>query len=207
MNYLLFDYNGTILNDVDLSLEGLNMVVDKYLDRGQVSLQEYLEVFDFPVRDYYENVGFDFSIKSFEEIGLEWSVFYRDNFRKKTFINPGIMEFIAKAKKKDYRCVILSAAFREQLEEELKYLGIYDLFDEVIGADDIYGKTKTENGVSFIERHPDDECLLIGDTIHDFHTAEAMGINCVLVAKGHQSKSRLLSLGVPVYDDIREISL
>ena len=33
--------------------------------------------------------------------------------------------------------------------------------------------------------------MLIGDPIHDFEVANEIGIDCMLVANGHQSKSRL----------------
>ena len=46
---------------------------------------------------------------------------------------------------------------------------------------------------------------LIGDTIHDHEVASELGIPCILVAHGHQSYSRLLALGCPVVNDLREL--
>ena len=40
--------------------------------------------------------------------------------------------------------------------------------------------------------------VLIGDTLHDYDTAKAMGVPCILCAIGHQSKEDLLTAGVPV---------
>ena len=65
MKTIVFDFNGTILDDVDLSLKCLNGIVKKYGVRDALNLDEYREVFDFPVIDYYRNVGFDFSKASF----------------------------------------------------------------------------------------------------------------------------------------------
>ena len=47
---------------------------------------------------------------------------------------------------------------------------------------------------------------MVGDTLHDFDTADAMGIPCVLIAAGHNSKKRLLACGVPVFDSIEEFA-
>ena len=48
--------------------------------------------------------------------------------------------------------------------------------------------------------------VLIGDTLHDFETAQAMGVPCILCAIGHQSKADLLSAGVPVVDAFSQLS-
>jgi phosphoglycolate phosphatase len=40
--------------------------------------------------------------------------------------------------------------------------------------------------------------VMIGDTLHDFDTAQAMGTDCILAAIGHQSEADLKKAGVPV---------
>jgi len=49
--------------------------------------------------------------------------------------------------------------------------------------------------------------MMIGDSLHDLDTARAMGIDCVLVAKGHQAKDVLLENYDKIVDDIREVEL
>ena len=51
-----------------------------------------------------------------------------------------------------------------------------------------------------------EESVLIGDTIHDFEVAEAVGMKCILVSHGHQYKDRLKAAGVPVIQDFSEIA-
>ncbi|HQB84171.1 MAG TPA: HAD hydrolase-like protein, partial [Candidatus Rifleibacterium sp.] len=48
--------------------------------------------------------------------------------------------------------------------------------------------------------------IMVGDTLHDFDTAVAMGIPCVLIAAGHNSKKRLQASGAPVFDSIEEFA-
>jgi phosphoglycolate phosphatase len=43
---------------------------------------------------------------------------------------------------------------------------------------------------------------MVGDTLHDVEVAEALGISCVLIAQGHQSRERLDQAGVPVFADL-----
>jgi phosphoglycolate phosphatase len=47
--------------------------------------------------------------------------------------------------------------------------------------------------------------MLIGDTIHDYEVAKGSGIDCVLVANGHQSFEKLKGLDCRVLADIKEI--
>ena len=56
---ILWDWNGTLLDDVNIAIDAINQLL---LDRNlvQLTLERYLDVFTFPVCDYYELIGFDF---------------------------------------------------------------------------------------------------------------------------------------------------
>ena len=55
---IIWDWNGTLLNDVRIAIDSINYLL---LDRKLVplTLERYLEVFTFPVQNYYEQIGFD----------------------------------------------------------------------------------------------------------------------------------------------------
>ena len=60
--YIIFDFNGTLLDDVIISLDALNFCYNKYIDKNnKISLKDYLDKFSFPVGKYYESLGFDFN--------------------------------------------------------------------------------------------------------------------------------------------------
>ena len=46
---------------------------------------------------------------------------------------------------------------------------------------------------------------MIGDTAHDSEVAKALGINCLLVARGDQHKDTLLKTGYKVFDSLKEV--
>lgn len=51
-----------------------------------------------------------------------------------------------------------------------------------------------------------EECMYIGDSLHDVETATAMGISTIhLVARGHQSKKVLSASFKEVHDALKEI--
>ncbi len=66
--HVIWDWNGTLLNDAWLCVDVMNgMLAERKLPLR--TLEQYMEIFDFPVRDYYIKLGFDFSRESFEVVG------------------------------------------------------------------------------------------------------------------------------------------
>jgi phosphoglycolate phosphatase len=49
------------------------------------------------------------------------------------------------------------------------------------------------------------ETLFVGDTEHDFEVAEAIGVNCVLIPGGHQTREALESTGAQVINNLVEL--
>ena len=49
------------------------------------------------------------------------------------------------------------------------------------------------------------EVVMIGDTVHDFEVAQAMGTDCILISNGHNSRERLEKTGVLVLDSLEEV--
>ena len=47
--------------------------------------------------------------------------------------------------------------------------------------------------------------LMIGDTVHDLHVAEEIGVDCILIYSGHMSRTRLEATGARVIDRLEEI--
>lgn len=56
---ILFDFNGTIVNDIDLCLTILNDMLT-LRKHNVVDLKQYLAIFDFPVIEYYKNLDLFF---------------------------------------------------------------------------------------------------------------------------------------------------
>ena len=47
--------------------------------------------------------------------------------------------------------------------------------------------------------------VLIGDTLHDYDVAQAIGTDCILCAFGHQAEADLRATGVPVVTAISQL--
>ena len=79
--HILWDWNGTLLDDMWLCVESLNRILKKR-ERPPLDEKTYKETFSFPVKKYYETLGFDFVKESFEKISSEFIQYYRDNFHR-----------------------------------------------------------------------------------------------------------------------------
>ncbi len=209
LNYrhIIFDWNGTLLNDILLAVD----VIDKMLvKRGLpgMTVERYSQIFDFPVKNYYQNIGFNFNIESFENIGTEFILEY-DKRQYECELQKGSIRFIEKLFHKKLHLSILSAREQSMLEQNLTYYGLMNFFSIVSGLKDHYANGKIENGLKLInESHIlPSETLLIGDTLHDFEVAKEMGIDCIFISSGHQSINRLLATGIPIYNCFMDIEI
>lgn len=207
MKYLIWDFNGTVLDDVDVGIKAENKCIEKYLPgRPFLTRDEYLHVFEMPVKKYYDKVGFDWSEHSFEEVGAYWFKWYnalKDEYK----IFDGVIDLLEECRNKGIKNILLSSSEINELKKQLKELNIEEYFDEVLAMDNIYGKSKIEIGKAWIKDKDPKDCLMLGDTLHDKEVADEMGVDCYLIARGHQHKDVLLTKSDKVLDDIREVKI
>ena len=207
MKYLIFDFNGTVLDDTDVCIKAENKTIEKYkLDRTPLTKDEYLHIFTFPVKDYYERVGFDWNKYSYEEVGAYWFSWYRklkDEYR----IHDGVIDLLKNNHQNGNYHILLSASSKKELLIQLEELGIKEYFDEVLGIDNIYAGSKADIALEWMKDKDPNECLMLGDSLHDLEVAKMMKVRCILIANGHQAKDILVEHCDEVYDDIKEVRL
>lgn len=202
--HLFWDFNGTVFADMQAGLDSTN---DMLLRRGLPlidGLDEYRELFDFPIKDYYERIGFDFSLEPYEVLAPLWVDIYNERSKSSTLVD-GVRETIARAREAGLTQVLFSATEREMLLRQLSELGVSDRFDEVIGLDNIHAESKLHLAKKWRESHPEARILYVGDTIHDAENARILGADCLLFTGGHQSERRLSACGFPLIDSIEKL--
>ncbi len=189
--HIIWDWNGTLLDDAKICVDVLNIILKRY-GKPPVSYEEYRDEFDFPVKDYYTQLGFDFSVESFDEI----AGVYLSEYNKKRFecrLHDGAADVLKSCARRGITQSILSAYPQDMLEEIVDFFGIRPFFVRLLGLEDTYAGGKLENGKKLITELGIDNrhILLIGDTIHDFDVAKAIGTDCVLISHGHHSREKL----------------
>ena len=189
MNKCIFlDFNGTVLDDVDLCLNLLNhMLAEK--GHKTVNIDEYKEVFTFPIIEYYKKAGFDFSTYTFEELAEYFIVEYTRRNVTEAFIFSDVIDFINDIRKEGYKVILCSASKKVLLLDQLKDFNI-EVFDDVIALSNHYAVSKLELAKEYVLEQNIDlkNSYFIGDTVHDAEVGLACGLNVVLVDRGHQSE-------------------
>lgn len=202
---IFFDFNGTILDDLELTYELLLESLEKY-NLPFVSLEQYRNLFCFPVKKYYENVGFDFNKINFNELATDFINQYSIRQEKETRLFENCKEILEKLKNKRFHLYILTATEYNLLVKQLNHLGIYNYFDGLIAANNNLAMGKIDYGKLYIKEHNIDlsKSIMIGDTVHDYEVSKEIGMECLLFTKGHNTKENLSKIGKTVdsYIDI-----
>jgi phosphoglycolate phosphatase len=205
--HIIWDWNGTLLDDVDFCRRIINRILVEN-DLPELSLNRYREIFTFPVEDYYKVAGLDFTKKSFEVLGKDFIDEYEGN-KLSCSLHKNAVEILSTIHKKGIGQSVLSAYLHDNLVNILYHYNLTQYFDNIIGLDNIYAGSKTHLGLKLIEELdiPGDEILFIGDTLHDAEVAEAMGVNRLLIANGHQVKEKLMVNSNLVLDNLNKLNL
>jgi len=205
MNSIIWDWNGTLLNDIDLCISSVNKLL-KERTLPEIDTISYKEIFSFPVQDYYKTLGFDFEKEDFSVPAHQYIDFYYAEFDNCS-LQKNAVKVLEYFRDKGFRQFVLSAMQHEMLEKTLELKGILHFFEGVAGLNDHYAVSKTEQGKQLISTYRIDksEALLIGDTIHDFEVATELGVKCILIADGHQSIERLMQTKGVVLDNLSQL--
>lgn len=199
-DHVIWDWNGTLLSDVPHAIETINGLL---APRGLplMNLERYRGTFCFPIRKYYEAIGFDLKAEAFEDLCDLFVEAFMEKVTQCGLI-PGARELLEQLKGAGRLQSVLSATHQADLDRMVADFALRPCFDFVYGIEGRLAASKVARGhdlvkVSGVGR---DRTVLIGDTDHDLEVAHDLGISVVLVTHGHQSAERLRRLHDNVVD-------
>lgn len=201
MKTILWDWNGTLLDDVWTGTAAMNALLTKYHLPLLRDTAHYREVFCFPVSAYYERVGLPGEL--FGVTSHEWMAEYYAH-EGKCLLREGAREALDMLQKAGCRQVVLSASKLDNLLKQMQRYDILPCFDAVLGLDHIYATSKVDIGREWLrvqQINPAD-CVMIGDTLHDAEVAQALNCRCILCDGGHQARKVLESAGCEVAEGV-----
>ena len=217
---LVWDWNGTLLDDVNAAVGALNRMLVK---RGAapITVEHYRRRFGFPVRPFYTELGVDLAKWDWDGICEDFHNFILEEPQA---VRPDAREALELAASLGFRQSILSALRQDKLESALAANGFTGFFDRIYGVDNLDGASKLDRGRELMAalgecKMENVKCkmadgarcssaflqpIFIGDTLHDAEVACELGGRCVLVSCGHQLPERLAAAGCPVADTLGE---
>src|SRR3989339_775610 len=116
LKHIIWDWNGTLFDDVFICADIMNQMLAKR-KLPTLTIDDYKSHFCFPVSDYYQNVGWDFSKYPSEELSIEFIENYNIRRNECDLFNDAkkTLHFF---KSKNYSQTVISA----YIQTELRFL-------------------------------------------------------------------------------------
>jgi len=201
---ILWDWNGTILNDTPVAFEATNILLKRY-NYPTITFEYYRDNVDTPIVNFYSKI-FDLTKENMDTLDNEWCVLY-NQLSEKIQLQIGVEALLIKCKEQGCHQAVLSAFRTDEIAKFASKLSVKNYFKAILGTQNIVMESKTMRGKKYMQDNnlKAEETLYIGDTVHDCDTAVGLGVDCVLMSNGQQSKKLLIKCGVPVFDSFENL--
>ncbi|MFD7614658.1 HAD family hydrolase [Streptomyces sp. NPDC059828] len=207
--HLVWDWNGTLLDDIHAVIEATNASFAE-IGLEPITLERYRDLYCVPVPRFYER------LMGRLPTDAEWAVmdevFHRHYWQRADAcgLAAGAAELLAKRQAAGRTQSLLSLAPHEHLIPIVRRHGIEARFTRVDGRIGGSHTGKTEHMVrhlAALEGVAADRIVVIGDAVDDAVAAHHVGARAVLYSGGSHSTASLLLAGVPVVDTLAEAVL
>ena len=190
--HVVWDWNGTLLDDTAACVATLNEMLSKR-GRDPVSLEFFRENFVFPSRKFYSQIGMEVSDAEWDALAKEYYLTY---LRQPQALNSETRAVLTALQRTGVRQSMLSALRQDLLEQSLVKYGIREFFFCVYGVDNLDGASKLSRAFDLRRSLASEiaagvRIVMIGDSLHDKEVADEVGFDCVLCAQGSHSYARL----------------
>ena len=192
MKYILWDWNGTLLDDTQAALDTLNIMLAR---RGvkPISLEFFRDHFAFPCRPFYDMIGMHVGDAEWDALAKEYHDLYAEQPKE---LNRETIAALERVRKSGAKQSIISALRQDLLDEVTARMGVAPYMECIYGVDNLDGASKLDRALELMGRiapeageQPD--VVLIGDALHDKEVADALKVRCVLCGQGSHASWRL----------------
>ena len=193
IKHIIWDWNGTLLNDAWLFVKLLNKILSKR-SLNKINTTIYKNTFCFPLENFYMKMGFDFSKEPFEKSSLEFIKLY-GKCRNEASLYDGVKPLLLKLNKNGINNYLLSAQNETTLIEQVNFYGLSSFFNSIMGTNNSHARGKDLTANILFEKINGniDEILIIGDTNLDMEIAKKFNCKAIGVTYGHQAINRFES--------------
>ena len=183
---VIWDFNGTLLDDLAISLATINELLAENSLRRLPDAAAYRKVFGFPVRAYYTRLGFDFEKQPFDRLAERYMELWHQK-EHTAGLTEGALDTLSAFRAAGVRQFLLSATEEQALKAHAASLGIAEFFEGIYGAADCYGEGKKSAALALKSVLGEtDNVSYIGDTPHDVEIAALFGGKMYYFKGGHQ---------------------
>ena len=188
-----WDWNGTLLDDVDIARTAMNSVLD---ERGLSVFADpdaYRGLFGFPVQAFYARLGItdiDFRVAA----GHYLELFAARVGQAR--LQPEAEATLSAIGRLGVEQVLISATVAGTLERQMAAHAIEEHFAQILGITDAYVASKTDVVAHWLRSsgHDPRRVLMVGDTNHDEEIADQLALQFVRFARGTRCLPRTTAI-------------
>lgn len=181
---LLFDWSGTLCDDMALTIEATNYVLAQY-QREPLDRKAFRNEFQLPYPDYY-------AVKIPEAKLEDLENYYRyafDHSATGVTLIPHAKEFVQFCRARGVRCFILTSMDPKAFREQATQLGMWDFFEHIHSG--IHNKEHYIATLMQMHGLNPAETAFVGDMQHDIRAAHCAGITGIGVLTGYNNPTQL----------------
>ncbi len=181
---LIFDWSGTLCDDLALTIEATNYVLAQY-NRPALSREAFRAEFQLPYPDYY-------AVKTPEAKLEDLENFYRYAFDASALQVteiPHARAFLEFCRARGIRCFILTSMDPKAFDEQSRHLNLHHYFEHIHSG--VHNKEHYIPGLMKQHGLRAEETAFIGDMQHDINAAHCVGITGIGVLTGYNNADQL----------------
>lgn len=182
MQNFLFDFDGTIADSGDAATLATQACF-KDFDLEVPSAETVRYYMGVPIETFIpelvEKQGKHYSAGQFETMYDSFRRHYGEIERETTTLFPQMKDTLTVLKDAGKKLFIVSSKSSTSLKRNLKALGIVDLFDDLIGSDQVDHYKPAPDGILMVVTKYQlnkDESVMIGDAKYDLQMGKAAGV-------------------------------
>ena len=203
--HIVWDWNGTLLDDLGVVIESLNRGIAQYgLD--PIVEEQYRDHFTRPVRAFYDSL-FARPVSDMEWEALN-KTFHDEYFRRVPGANLTVdsLQAIDKVETMKWSQSVLSMSPHDELLEIVSSRGIESRFSSIAGLESATGGLKAADLDEHLSKSHLDPAhvVVIGDTPDDAVAARQVGSRVVLYDGGSHHLPTLEAMNAPVAHSLVE---
>lgn len=180
IRYLVFDFDGTLVDSQDVLIEVYNQLAEKYKAKKMEQKDfEYIKGLSITERCRYLN----FKLHKFPLMALDIYKLYKHSIENLVLFD-GIKELLEELNERGFKLAVISTNSENNIREFLKINEI-DYIKEIICSNRIFGKEKDIRRFLKTHKLKDSEMLYVGDEARDIIACKKNGVKVVWVSWGY----------------------
>lgn len=175
---LIFDWSGTLVDDMGPVIEATNIVLEKY-GIAPFDRESFRRNFRLPYREFYEEMLPGIAL---EELESHFRPAFENAFSPVTVL-PHAREKLEWAKARGLRMFVLTSMDANAFVRQLHEFGMEDFFEKTYAG--VLDKREIIKHILDTHGLQRDETAFVGDMTHDIETAHHGGISSIAVLTGY----------------------